>query len=455
MRAVLLLLIAILPLRAEWIRMRVPGIELLTDAGERAGRQTLERLEALRSVFPPRAAGGDLHVTLFASEREFRQYSPKDAADGIYQKRPDGDAILLYAGGDVSRAAAHEYVHFLLSEGPAELPLWFEEGTAEFYSTMEAAGGRLRIGAEVPGHRETLARRQWMTAAELAAVTRRSAAYNERDRASVFYAESWALVRLLNLDPAYRAGMPRFAELLGTPLQGGQDAFVQAFGRTIEQALQDARGLSARAVTVEGPSQEKLEIGTEKLDDVEALLVQVSLALQGGHPETAKAVLAVASKGQGGPEIEAGYGMLARDQGDEEEAHARLLRAVEAGSRDAATWFELAMVEREAGADWTQVAARLRQVIVLDRDFAEAQFLLGVRATDDGKLDEAVADLREAVRAAPRRSSFWYALAFALERSGDLKGAGEAAGRALRTAETAEEEGMAQALRASIHDALE
>ena len=63
--AVFLTLLAALPARADWLRLRGTHTELLTDAGEKEGRRALSRLEQIRAILPgaerrqrPRAARG-------------------------------------------------------------------------------------------------------------------------------------------------------------------------------------------------------------------------------------------------------------------------------------------------------------------------------------------------------------------------------------------------------------
>jgi superkiller protein 3 len=86
----------------------------------------------------------------------------------------------------------------------------------------------------------------------------------------------------------------------------------------------------------------------------------------------------------------------------------------------------------------------------LNPDFGEAQFTVGVRLTDDGRYEDAVAHLRRAVQALPRQSSFWHALAFALSKLGQRSDALDAARHAVRTVANPEEERMADALFQSL-----
>lgn len=55
----------------------------------------------------------------------------------LYHCGPDGDYIALRASG---RTAAHEYVHAVLHHSAREIPVWFKEGIAEFYSTIQFRG---------------------------------------------------------------------------------------------------------------------------------------------------------------------------------------------------------------------------------------------------------------------------------------------------------------------------
>ena len=50
--AVFITLLAALPARADWLRLRGTHTELLTDAGEKEGLRALSRLEQIRAVMP-------------------------------------------------------------------------------------------------------------------------------------------------------------------------------------------------------------------------------------------------------------------------------------------------------------------------------------------------------------------------------------------------------------------
>ena len=456
--AVCLLAVLALPaIGADWMRVTsAPSasgrIEILTDAGEKAGRQILSRLEDIRRIFRQANTADsplELRVFVFASEREFHGYRDGPATGGFYQSASERDYIALPVNAGIGRVAVHEYVHLVLNHSTVPLPNWFEEGTAEFYSTLTLDGDRLWVGRPIESHLSALAAERWLTADQLAGVTHASPFYNERSLAGMFYAQSWALVHMLNLAPAYRDGMPRFVLLLSQGREPRQ-AFGEAFAVPMDKALADLprylRDLRAGSVAAP-PEESPARVRAERIGALEATLVRADLALHVGHLDLAGSLFNAAAKASlRSPQAAAGLGALAMAENHKDEARRHLERAVALGSRDAATFFELAMLERDTGAPAARVSALLEETVAIDANFAEAHFLLGVRATDQGDYAAAIEHLREAVRILPRQSYFWHALGYAQAKLDRTQDALESARRAMATSATSEQESMAGAL---------
>ena len=452
---ILVLLLAALPATAAgWIRVRTGGVELLTDAGEKTARTTLDRLEQIRRIFSVAGSGPlPLRIFVFRSEKDFRSYADHPVTGGFYQSGSERDYIVLSAGAGLTRTVTHEYVHLVLDRGPSPLPLWFEEGTAELYSNLDFGRGRMRVGEPVPGHLALLAAEKWLSASELLRANRTSPLYNERTLAGVFYAQSWALAHMLNLAPGWREGMPRFAELLADGAEV-RAAFREAFGKTPDQALEELRGYvgGLHSATVEAPPAPHPEAAAvEPVAPLEATLNLADLALEVRQPDLARGLFESAKKSQpDSPAAETGLGTLALAEDRREEARAHLERAIALGSRNGTTYFQLAMLEREAGAPRRRVDQLLEQTVALDPGFGEAQFMLGSEASDDGDFESGVARLGAAARALPRKSFMWHALGYAQARLGHTDQARQAASRALSTAATEQEQRMAEALLESL-----
>ncbi len=440
--AVALMLLAAPWCAGEWIRVASPGMEVLTDAGEKTGRGLLARLERIRELSVKRnlLGGGvwsgypwPVRVFAFASENEFNSYRDSPATQGFYSSGSERDYIGLYADPSAARVAFHEYVHLILNHSAIKLPTWFEEGTAEFYSTLAIEAARVRIGLPIESHAGLLSRVRWLTAPELAAVNHESPFYTERDRVGIFYAESWALVHMLNLSPAWRDGMTRFVQLLGEE-QPQEEAFCQAFGRPMDRALADLPDylrqmkISVVNMPVEAPPDPRVE----PVSRVDATIERADLALNLHRPQLARSLL---EKLPESPESVAGLGGVALAEGHKDEARQQFARAVALGSRDAAMFFEFAMLERDAGETPGGVRDLLKTAISFNPEFADANYLLGVEETDEDSPASAVEHLRQAVRMRPRRSDYWHALAYAQFKLGRREDALQSAQRALATAE--------------------
>src|SRR4030095_4613209 len=99
-----------------------------------------------------------------------------------------------------------EYVHRLMGDNMGSLPLWFQEGFAECFSTMEIEGRdkKVRLGRAIGEHVALLNERVFMPLEQLFAVQHGSPEYNEDEKQGLFYAESWAFVHYMMFDSEQR-----------------------------------------------------------------------------------------------------------------------------------------------------------------------------------------------------------------------------------------------------------
>ncbi len=447
-----LMLAAVVEAAPEWRRIASPRFELLTDASERAGRDAIERFEQVRHVFATLSGVGSpplpIRVYLFTSEAEFRRYRPSANVRGFYQSGPDRDYIAMAAGPEIYRVAFHEYVHLVLNHSTGPLAGWIEEGTAEFFSTMET-GRRLRIGGVIPEHIVTLNRHKWLDAATLLDVTKNSSYYNEREKAGIFYAQSWALVHMLYTSPAYRDNVVILARLLdeGLPQEA---ALERAFGKPAAALLAELQGYvgARRFPTLEIPwdPPPAVQVSAAVISDEEADLVRAELLSRTGRPQFAEEQLRRRlAEGRATPEVHAALGELELSRKRFAQARRHFESAIAAGAGRASTYFEYAMLLRDTGGDRAVVESNLWKVVELNPAHAEAHFLLALAASGRGRHAEAIPLLRRAVEILPRQSYFWHALALACHQTGDRDQARRAARRARDAAGNAHEREMAEA----------
>ncbi len=137
----------------------------------------------------------------------------------------------LESRDESTRIIYHEYTHLLLRNAVRGLPLWLNEGLAEYYSSYRMIErGRAAIVGHASVEHLRLLRERHVSVAELLAVDRSSPMYNEGLRQSIFYAESWAITHYLMLvRPNGRAAIDRYL----TEIAAGRpsiEAFTTAFG---------------------------------------------------------------------------------------------------------------------------------------------------------------------------------------------------------------------------------
>jgi tetratricopeptide (TPR) repeat protein len=451
----LIAVLAVAPLCGanHWVRIASPDVEVLSSAGQNAGRRALARLEQARQVFAQTAPAfnGELpvRVFVFSSEREFNRFRPAPAVAAFYQSGPDRDYIvMLDAGRDAYRVVFHEYAHLVLNHSAPKLPTWLEEGLAELYSTITERDGMLIIGEPILSHLALLQRSRWLDADQLATVGKDSPEYNEREQAGLFYAESWALTHMISLAPGYRGGLPRMVRAIAAGV-APDEAFRSAFGKSMRQALNDvsrylATGL--QVVRMPGPEQEAPEAAAASpVATADVQIAQAELLTVMNHLEAAAELYTEAARAGDSAAAETGLAELALRAKRYSDARTHFERAIALGSRDGSTFFQYAMLLRDTKAPREQVDEYLTKTVEASPGFAEAHFLLGVRASDRGDYHAAIEHLRRAASLLPRQMYFWHALSYAYYKLGQVKESRSAAYRAINAAANPQELQMARA----------
>ena len=206
-----LLLCLIAPLTAQakdnWTSVRSKTFLLVGNASEKEMRQVATRLEQFRDVFTRLFSGARFTspvpttVIVFKSLNSYKPFNPGNNA-GYFQKGQDVNYITLTteASQNPFSVIYHEYVHLLVDNTNGNVPVWFNEGLAEYYSSFDIEEDRkVHLGELIPYHLQTLREQKLLPLRTLFAVDHYSPEYNEGSKRGMFYAESWALVHYLIL----------------------------------------------------------------------------------------------------------------------------------------------------------------------------------------------------------------------------------------------------------------
>jgi len=197
----------------NWAEVRSPNFVVLTDSSEKQARHIAGQFERMREVFhrgfpKARLASSDPIIVIAVKDRKGFQalepeaYLAKGQADlaGLFLSAPEKNYILLRldAQGEHPYATVyHEYTHFLIGEAGNWLPLWVNEGLAEFFQNTDIHEKEADLGQPSPDDILFLRQNRLLPLETLFAVDAKSPYYHEEQKASIFYSESWALVDFL------------------------------------------------------------------------------------------------------------------------------------------------------------------------------------------------------------------------------------------------------------------
>ncbi len=256
-----------------WIEIRSPHFRVLTNGGEKNGRKVARDFEEMRYVFASRfpsyrlESGAPLVILAARDEETAKSLEP------LLWKRSGAKPLGLYYHGWEKQYALvrldtwsetlsgeqivfHEYTHSILHMNLHWLPLWMDEGIAEFYAYTQFDENRIVLGSPTVRFR-VLRSLPPIPIETLIAVDHNSPYYHDEDKVDLFYAESWALVHFMTFGPGMEGGakISQFFDLLQKRVEQKQ-AFLQVFGdfKKMDFALsQYVSGLTLPAGAIGAP----------------------------------------------------------------------------------------------------------------------------------------------------------------------------------------------------------
>ena len=203
-----------------WVEVRSAHFTVSSNAAEGDARHIAEQFEQIRAVFhgsfaklrvdPPRpvaiVAARDESTMKMLVPDEFEGEGHVHPA-GLFHSDGEKDYVVMRLDAEGTSAfhtVYHEYTHALLHMNYSRVPLWLNEGLAEFFGNSTLTSKDLTTGAADKTHLYVLRKNEWLPIRTLLDVGESSPYYNEKNPASIFYAESWAVAHYLLLDPEAR-----------------------------------------------------------------------------------------------------------------------------------------------------------------------------------------------------------------------------------------------------------
>lgn len=293
----------------DWSVYKTENFTFYSDQDEAGVKKSLEELEvfrlALLGLLQLDSSKPLLPVQIysFKSQNDFRDVSPRKLG-GFFRNTQTGPIMVIGPGdgGQVSyEILYHEYVHYLMrSIYSANFPTWYDEGIADFYSTLDIGQETIVVGREPKGRARRSGNDNLVNLEKLMLETNQSksrAASFERS----FYSTSWLLVHFLSLGSVngfddYRTAMFNFLGLQNKGLSA-QEAFKQAFPISVQELERQLKRYNRKrhlnAYKIPKPKVE-LRYTSSKLSLADTYATLSKLAFDSGKKEIADEYLELA-----------------------------------------------------------------------------------------------------------------------------------------------------------------
>jgi tetratricopeptide (TPR) repeat protein len=200
----------------NWLEVRSQHFSIITNSNEKTGRHIADQFERMRTVFHlafpnvPIDRVGPIVVLAVKDESDFRALEPQVYLEkgqaklaGLFLRAPDKNYVLMRINAEGEHPYAviyHEYTHLLMGKAGEWIPLWFNEGLAEFYQNTDIHENDVALGEPSRENLELLRENRLLPLQVLFAVDANSPYYHQENKTSIFYAESWALIHYLQVN---------------------------------------------------------------------------------------------------------------------------------------------------------------------------------------------------------------------------------------------------------------
>jgi len=455
----------------KWIEVHTAHFSVLTDAGDKRGREVALRMEQMRAVFGQLLLKDKLKmpvpITVIAlkSDKQYGMVAPakQSTAGGFYVPGSDRVYIVLNLfEADPWRAVAHPLAHYLLNYNYPPAQGWFDEGLAEYFGSIQI-GKQVDIGGDpelAPEWHEDIfdeLRRDpnapqsltqlvsspvWLSMVDLFTMKHDGSGTREGTHNTLYYAQSWMVVHfLLNKNKMPEAGT--YFDLVLNQKVPVEKAMVQAFDLSpaqMEEAVKayfkSLSGLGIALDQAKKPIADPMDIQQPVHFALPFDADDIGMAVSSVKDEEARAAIgdAMARVPEHRDQALHDLQQLTADPRDNEAAHRGLARddihqkrfdaaadelekATELNPRDPWIWYyrsalkyQKAQATRQEMQGLANMMQDLRAVADWYPELADAYNMLGMARVEGGGINSALEAQRQAIVLAPRNVEYQFNL---------------------------------------------
>lgn len=420
----------------QWLEVHSPNFSVITDAGEKRGRDVALHFEQMRSVFGTLMTKAQvnqsipLQIVAFRNSREIRQMAPvfngkPVEVAGLFQAGEDRCFIMLDMSVDNPWSVVfHEYAHQLMNSNLVEhTDPWFEEGFAEFFSSIEVDNREARVGKIPEDTYRILQQSGMMKVADLFRVQQNSKTYNENgDHRSTFYAESSLVVHFL-YDSQLTSKLVDYFDAVVNQKKPVERAIELAFAMTSDQFdkalrnyLSGGRYKYFPIPTPSGIVAAQFAVTPVSLADARAVLADIDAHSLDHHDRALAEFQDVLKLDPNNASALRGAGYAYLQVQDIDHAEEYFRRAAARDTQDPRVHYYTALLMSRSGATLSaaqseEMKKELEAAIALDPKLADAYSLLAYAQAASGEPEKALTTMRKAYELAPRNETYIFNLA--------------------------------------------
>ena len=471
----------------EWIQVKSKNFFLVGNASEKDIRKVGTRLEEFRETFRLLFTNMNLvspistNVIVFKSESAYKPFKPKrqdgktdNFVAGFFQPGQDVNYITLSTEGEDEETFAvifHEYVHSIvnINFGKSEVPAWFNEGLAEYFSTFSIQDDqKVKLGLPLSRHLSLLQQSKLTPLQTLLNVSGSQLLETGDHSRSIFYAESWALIHYF-MQSGKSGGLGKYLAMVlkdVPPEKAFQEAFQMNYA-SMEAELRkyvSKNSYQYNEITLKNKLTFDADMRVSPLDESTANAYLGDLLFHNHREDDAEPFLLNALKGQPNSSMaNTTLGMVKLNQRKFDEAKKYLESAISDDQKNHMAFYRYAYLLSREGRDefgYTQkfdkdTAAKmreaLRKAISINPSFTDSYELLAfVDVVNNEELDDAASLMTTALKYQPGNQRYALRIADIYMRQNKFDEAIAIAEKIARTAEDAESKNRASEIQSQI-----
>jgi tetratricopeptide (TPR) repeat protein len=455
----------------KWIEVHTAHFSVITDAGEKRGREVALRMEQLRAVFGELLGKDKLKmsvpVTVIAlkSDKQYGDVAPTklNMDGGFYVPGYDRVYIVLNLFEiEPWRAVAHPLGHYFLNYNYPPAQGWFDEGMAEYFGSVQI-GKEVNLGGDPelapewhedifdnmmrdPNLPQSLTQMDsspvWISMTDLFTMKHDGSGLHEGSHNTMYYAQSWMVMHYL-LSHKKMPEVGEYFDLVQNQKVPVDKAIIQAFDMTPEQMEQSVKlyfnslnNLGIALDQAKKPIENPGEVPQPEHFPAPLTADEVGMAITPVPEAEAKAMIGdvMARIPEHRDQALRDLKQLILDPKDNELAHrglardyleqrlfdqtaAELDKATELNPRDPWIWYYRSVLKyRKAQATGQSMQGLanlmqdLRAVIDWYPDLADAYNMLGMARIEGGGVNSALEAQKQAIALSPRNLEYQFNL---------------------------------------------